>query len=137
LTAFPPPVVATIVNVPAAAPAAVGLNTTLMVQLPPASVGVAHVPGVAESANGAATTRFVIGSSGVVESAVTVTDCVALVAPTATSPKPAGTAVTFAVWPKAAAATKRRIPPARTAVLRIVLKLFVSMVLLSVSWIRR
>jgi hypothetical protein len=87
VTTEPVVLVAVIARLAFATPDAVGMNTTLMVQLPFGGVGaVPHVPGVADSENGPVKTRFVIGSSVVEESAVTVTDCATLVAPIATSP---------------------------------------------------
>ena len=95
----PLPVVALIVKVPVAAPINVGVNTTLMVQLPVADVPAAHVLGVAEdSENGPVKARFVIGSRGFVPSAVTVTVSGALGTFTGIVPK-VSDGVTAAVWP--------------------------------------
>ena len=107
----------------------------MIVQLPPAAVpaGALQVPGdVADTENGDAVRPKVRpaapaaagGVVGMVSSAAapvlfTVNVSVVLVTPTGTEPKFNGPPVTLAVWPKAAAATKRRTPTICTGILNI------------------
>jgi hypothetical protein len=112
----PDVIVAVMVNVSLTRPVAVGVNTTSMLQ-EPGAVGipvVTHVEVVVVDTENAddEKTRFAagIGATVVVASPVSVSVCGAVLTLTKVVPNANGPPVTVAVCPKAAAATKRRVP---------------------------
>jgi hypothetical protein len=102
-------VVAAMIRFPLTSPTVAGVNATLIVQELPGP-GVVQVPIVAENPDGTANWLLVIWSRVVVESAVTVSVCAAVVTLTKVVPKASdGPPLTVAVCPKAATAARGRI----------------------------